>query len=151
LPRKVSAEEAIKAIPPGSSVVLPPGCGETQTLLEALVKDSDRLEGTRLYSGLLLTDYIQQVQQGKFKYTTWHVMRPVRDLVARGTVEFLPVRGSQVPKVLEKIGMDVAFVHVSPPDRSGYCSLGVSVSYPLIMAKKARMVIAEVNLPGGRS
>lgn len=142
--KKISAKEAVKAIPPASSVVLPPGCGETQTLIEALVDDCDRLEGTRLYSGLHLTDY-KFIKQGKFKYTTWHVMRPVRDLVADGTVEFLPVRGSQVPLVLEKIGIDVAFIHVSPPDQYGYCSLGVSVSYPYLMAKKAKLVIAEIN------
>ena len=144
---KVTAEEAIKAINPGASAVMPPGCGETQTLIEALVNDGDRLQGTKLYSGLLLTDYkfIRPEYQGKFKYTTWHVMRPVRDLVAKGTVGFLPVRGSQVPGILEKIGIDAAFIHVSPPDSNGYCSLGVSVSYPFLMARKAKLVIAEIN------
>ncbi|MFZ5631482.1 MAG: acetyl-CoA hydrolase/transferase family protein [Bacillota bacterium] len=144
---RVSSEEAISAIKPGSSIVFPPGCGETQTLIEALAKDSERLEGTRLFSGLLLTDYkfLQPPCRGKFKYYTWHVTRRVRDLVAGGAAEFLPARSSQVPKILERLGVDVAFIHVSPPDSGGYCSLGVSASYSLSAARQAKTVIAEVN------
>jgi 4-hydroxybutyrate CoA-transferase len=36
-------------------------------------------------------------------------------------------------------------VHAAPPDRAGYLSLGVSVSYPLPAARRAPLVIAQVN------
>ncbi|MBI2544262.1 MAG: acetyl-CoA hydrolase/transferase family protein, partial [Candidatus Rokubacteria bacterium] len=36
-------------------------------------------------------------------------------------------------------------VHAAPPDRHGYLSLGVSVSYPLPAARQAPLVIAQVN------
>jgi len=36
-------------------------------------------------------------------------------------------------------------VHATPPDRHGYLSLGVSVSYPLLAAREAPLVIAQVN------
>ena len=74
-------------------------------------------------------------------------MRPVRERVHRGEVSFLPIRGSQVTSLFEpgSIGVDVAMVHVSPPDQDGRCSLGVSVSYPLIAARVAQRVIAQMN------
>lgn len=41
--------------------------------------------------------------------------------------------------------MDVAVIHVSPPDEHGYCSLGVSVDYSKHAVGNAKLVIAQVN------
>src|SRR5215468_9561004 len=40
---------------------------------------------------------------------------------------------------------DAVLVHCAPPDRAGYLSLGVSVSYALMAARRAPCVIAQVN------
>ena len=40
---------------------------------------------------------------------------------------------------------DVALIHVSPPDRHGFCSLGVSVDVTRAAVQTARTVIAQVN------
>jgi acyl-CoA hydrolase len=39
----------------------------------------------------------------------------------------------------------VAFIHVSPPDSHGYCSLGVSVEATVAAIENAKIVIAQVN------
>jgi GNAT superfamily N-acetyltransferase len=44
-----------------------------------------------------------------------------------------------------RIGLDVALVQVSPPDKFGYCSLGVSVDITRSGLENARRVIAQVN------
>ena len=41
--------------------------------------------------------------------------------------------------------LDVVFIHVSPPDKHGYCSLGVSVEATLAAIENAKTVIAQVN------
>jgi 4-hydroxybutyrate CoA-transferase len=41
--------------------------------------------------------------------------------------------------------LDVALIHVSPPDAHGYCSLGVSVDTTMTAVRRARKVIAQVN------
>jgi len=41
--------------------------------------------------------------------------------------------------------LDVAFIQVSPPDRHGYCSLGVSVDITIPAIQTAKLVIAQVN------
>jgi len=41
--------------------------------------------------------------------------------------------------------LDVALVHVSPPDEHGFCSLGVEVGLTKTPAESAKIIIAEVN------
>ena len=41
--------------------------------------------------------------------------------------------------------LDVALIHVSPPDEHGFCSFGVEVGVTKTAAQSAKLVIAEVN------
>jgi 4-hydroxybutyrate CoA-transferase len=143
----VSAAEAVYAIKPGASVILPPGCGEATAVTAALLQDSERLKGTRLYSGLLLGEYpfLSDPHRARFSYGTWHVMGPVRKFIDDGAVDFYPLRASRVTSFMRRKGIDVAVVQVSPPDENGYCSLGVSTSYTFPLAQCAGLVVAEVN------
>lgn len=53
---------------------------------------------------------------------------------------------SEIPFLFEThLPVDVAMVSVSPPDRNGFCSLGVSVDYTRRAVDSAKIVIAEVN------
>lgn len=143
--RWVSVAEAVGALEPTSSVVLPPGAGGANAVEREIGRQADRLRGLDVYSGLLLSDY--PFLRDGIRYTTWHVMPPVRQAVADGTVRFLPIRGSQVSRLFRtgRLPLDVAVVHVSPPDGDGRCSLGTSTSYPLTLARLAPVVIAQVN------
>ena len=53
----------------------------------------------------------------------------VRDAVAEGVADYIPVFLSEVPGLFRNgiMPLDVALVQVSPPDKHGFCSLGVSV------------------------
>lgn len=132
---------------PTDHVVLPPGCGGASAFETEIARQHERLAGMTIYSGLLLGDYPFLADGTDFHYGTWHVMRPVRKLLDAGRVDFYPIRGSQVTELFKRghLRADVAILHVSPPDRHGYCSLGVSVSYPLTLSRLAPRVIAQVN------
>ena len=83
----------------------------------------------------------------RFWYGTWHMMRPVRSLIDAGRVEFYPLRASQVTRFLAKKGVDVAVVFRSRRSgKDGFCSVGVSTSYPYPVARGAH-VTAEVIAP----
>lgn len=71
----------------------------------------------------------------------------MRAAVNEGRADFLPVFLSEVPALFRKkvLALDVALVHVSPPDRHGYCSLGVSVDVAIAAVQSAKYVIAQVN------
>ncbi len=143
--RWVSLAEAVEVLEPTSAVVLPPGAGGASAIEREIGRQADRLRGLDVYSGLLLSDY--PFLQDGIRYTTWHVMGPVRQAVADGSVRFLPIRGSQITQLFRtgRLPLDVAVVHVAPPDGDGLCSLGTSTSYPLTLARLAPTVIAQVN------
>ena len=54
---------------------------------------------------------------------------------------------SELPLLFRKnvLSLDVAFIHVSPPDKHGYCSLGVSVEASVAAIENAKIVVAQVN------
>ncbi|MCY3954326.1 MAG: 4-hydroxybutyrate CoA-transferase [bacterium] len=143
--RWVSLAEAVGTLEPTSAVILPPGAGGAGAIEREIGRQADRLRGLDVYSGLLLSDY--PFLRDGISYTTWHVMGPVRTAIADGSVRFLPIRGSQVSQLFRtgRLPLDVAVVHVSPPDADGRCSLGTSTSYPLTLARMAPTVIAQVN------
>lgn len=41
--------------------------------------------------------------------------------------------------------LDVALVHLSPPDNYGFCSIGIEVGLTKSAANAAKIIIAEVN------
>lgn len=143
--RWVSLDEAVGTLEPSSKVLLPPGAGGANAVEREIGRQADRLAGLDVYSGLLLSDY--PFLRDGIRYTTWHVMGPVRRAVAEGSARFLPIRGSQVTQLFRsaRLPLDVVVVHVSPPDGDGLCSLGTSTSYPLTLARLAPTVIAQVN------
>lgn len=141
-----SVHDALARIPPGAHVVSAPGMGAPTTLLRALPECAGGRQWT-LSSGLLLDDYpfLPAVLAGELTYRTWHVMGPVRDQVAAGTVGYIPARNSRIAHLLQLWGVDAALVRVGPPDAQGYCSLGASVGYSKAAIAVASMAIAEVD------
>jgi 4-hydroxybutyrate CoA-transferase len=128
--------------------VLPPTCGTPAGLADVLADDSERLAGSRLWSGLLLDGYAftREPHVQRFRYGTWHVSSAISELVDAGRVGSYPLRASQVIDFLrDKRAADVVVVQVAPPDDEGYCSLGVSGSYVHAAARQARILIAHVN------
>ena len=53
----------------------------------------------------------------------------------------------EIPDLFRRghLPLDVAVIHVSPPDEHGYCSYGVEVGVTKTAAETAKMVIAQVN------
>lgn len=145
--KTVAPREAVTSMRGHGAILAAPGCGTPVTLLEAVGDHSAELDGPCLYSGLLLCDYsfLDAVRAGTLTYGTWHVMSPVRRLVADGTVAFFPVRGSQVPALARHLGVGVVLIRVSPPDKFGFCSMGPSVSYPYLALRHAQLVVAEID------
>jgi acyl-CoA hydrolase/GNAT superfamily N-acetyltransferase len=71
----------------------------------------------------------------------------MRKAAFEGKIDYIPAYLSQIPKLFasQRIGLDVALVQVSPPDKFGYCSLGVSIDITRPGLENARLVIAQVN------
>ncbi|MGB9697758.1 MAG: acetyl-CoA hydrolase/transferase family protein [Thermodesulfobacteriota bacterium] len=145
----VSAEEAISAVRSGNRLILPLGCGLPQTLMEALIAQKDRLRQVEIVSGLQIKyPFLQEGLEESFSFRTWQCAPAIRHLLAKGMVKYIPMRQGDVPYVFSPHGLwpiDVALIHLSPPDKHGYMSFGVSIGHSLPTALEAELVIAEVN------
>ncbi len=63
-----------------------------------------------------------------------------------GAIEFVPVAFSGSPQLLsQRVDLDVCLTTVSPMDRHGYFTFGVSNDYTSTAARSARRLIVEVN------
>jgi len=145
----VSAEEAVSKIKKGSRVFIGSACGEPQHLIRAMVNDQT-LQDIMLYQMLSFTlaDYVDDRNfLRRFALKLFFISATMRKAAFEGKIDYIPAYISEIPQLFEsgQIGLDAALVQVSPPDRFGLCSLGVSVDVTRSGIKNARTVIAQVN------
>lgn len=149
-PEKIlTAEQAVSKIDRGSRIFLGTGCGEPQQLIKAMVKDL-HLQDILVYQMLssTLADYIDDdMFFNRFQLKLFFISHGMRKAAFEGKIDYIPVYLSQIPRLFStrRIGLDAALVQVSPPDRFGYCSLGVSVDITKSAMENSRIVIAQVN------
>ncbi len=145
----VSAEAAVSKIKSGSRVFIGTGCGEPQHLIRAMVGDMS-LHDIQTYQMLsdTLAHYIDDPSfLRRFSIKLFFISFVMRRAAFEGKLDYLPAYLSQIPKLFssKSIGLDVALVQVSPPDRWGYCSLGVSVDITRSGIDNSKLIIAQVN------
>ena len=145
----ISGEEAVKIIKPGDRVFVHGGAATPHFLLRKLIERADELWDIELVSISMqgeapITD---KKYKGNFRVNSLFVSPNVRECVNDGRGDYIPVFLSEIPRLFRKgiLPLDVAIVHVSPPDEHGYCSLGVSVDVAATAVKTAKHVIAQVN------
>jgi acyl-CoA hydrolase len=145
----VNATEAISKIKNGSRVFIGTGCGEPQHLIKAMVDDSN-IQDILVYQMLssTLSRFIDDESfHRRFSLKLFFISQSMRKAAFEGKIDYIPAYLSQIPRLFasQRIGLDVALVQVSPPDKFGYCSLGVSVDITRSGLENAHMVIAQVN------
>lgn len=92
--------------------------------------------------------YSEPEMSGRFRHNALFIGPNVRRAVQEGRADYTPIFLSEIPALFGDGGplpLDVAFIHVTPPDIHGRCSLGVSVDCALAAVRSARTVIAQVN------
>ncbi len=150
--RLVTAKKAIDRIHSGSRIFLGSGCAEPQHLLLELVKQgilADRLHDVEIVDILSLGSFPHAEPRflRHFRHNSFFVGKGIREAVSNGISDYTPIFLSEIPSLLRtrRMPLDVVFLHVSPPDREGFCSLGISVEVQKAAAEAAEYVIAQVN------
>ena len=148
-PLSVPIDEAVKIIQSGNRVFVQGSAATPVNLLKALFKRKDELKNVEFISISTLGDDLFNVPDfGKsFFMNSLFVSKNIRDIVNSENGDYVPVFLSEIHKLFERniLPVDVALVHVSPPDKHGFCSLGVSVDIARAAIKHAKHVIAQVN------
>ena len=145
----VSAQQAISKIKNGSRVFIGTGCGEPQQLIHTMVANR-QLQDIMVYQMLssTLSRYVENDSfLRRFSLKLFFIGVSMRKAAFEGKIDYIPAYLSRIPELFETkaIGLDVALVQVSPPDRYGFCSLGVSVDITRSGMASAELVIAQVN------
>jgi acyl-CoA hydrolase len=93
------------------------------------------------------TTYCDPLVKDSFFANNLFMGANVRTAVDEGRADYLPIFLSEIPALFRNgvLPLDVALIHVSPPDKHGYCSLGVAVDATLAAVQTAKTVIAQVN------
>lgn len=145
----LTPEESVKKIHNGSRVFIGTGCGEPQCLIKAMVEDLS-IQDIIIYQMLssTLSNYVNDKNfLSRFSIKLFFISVLMRQSAFEGKIDYIPVYLSQIPQIFEnhEIGLDVALIQVCPPDKHGYCSLGISVDITLSGMKNAEVVIAQIN------
>lgn len=84
---------------------------------------------------------------GHLRRRAFFVGPDCRSLVQTGAADYVPIFLSELPKLFRsgEQPVDVALLQVSPPDRHGLCTLGVSVEASKAAAQCAGRLIAHIN------
>jgi acyl-CoA hydrolase len=118
-------------------------------LLNELAKESGRLRDVEMVSITIHgdIDLCKPEYAGNFHMNSMFVSASIRQAVAEGRADYIPVFLSEIPELFKRniLPLDVAIVQVSVPDEHGYCSLGVSVDVARSAVNTAKHVIAQVN------
>lgn len=148
--KAVSIEAAVSRIASGNRVYIQGAAATPLALVEAMVARAPHL--TRVLTVSLHTEgpaaFTSPGMAGHFRHNALFIGPNVRTAVQEGRADYTPVFLSEIPELFAPHGalpLDVALLHVTPPDDRGYCSLGVSVDCALAAAEQAKLVIAQVN------
>jgi acyl-CoA hydrolase len=143
------AEQAIRLIPPRKRILIGSGAAEPNALVEAMVAHGTHLEGNEVVHLMTLgsAPYVQPGLEGRFRHTAFFIGANVRPAVQEGRADFMPVFLSEIPQLINsgRVPIGVALIQVSPPDRLGFVSLGVSVDVVRAAVDTADLILAEVN------
>ncbi len=144
-----TAEEAVKVIKSGDRIFLTGNCSVPKVLLKALVDRAEELENVEICHALTLgvTEYVAPEMEGHLRANALFIGPNVRKAVWEGRADFTPVLLSEFTLLFKKgiLPVDVAFVHLSPPDEHGFCSFGIETGLTKTPAESARIIIAEIN------
>jgi acyl-CoA hydrolase len=148
IPNIMTASEAVKLIKSGDRVLIQGGSATPQTLIRTMVERAPELKGVEICH--LHTEgecgYTAPELRDSFHTSAFFIGGNVRKMVG-DTVDYIPIFLSDIPSLFREgyMDLDVVLVNVSPPDKHGFCSLGVSVDIIIAGIEKGKKVIAQIN------
>ena len=145
----VSADEAVKVIKSNDRVYVQAAAAAPQLLMKAMAERHEELRNVEVCHLHVEGEapYANPDFKDSFHVNSFFIGKNVRHTLTAGNGSYTPVFLSELPLLFKRniLPVDVALIHVSIPDKHGYCSLGVSVEATLAAIDNAKIVIAQVN------
>lgn len=141
--------EFFKALKPDSRIFIQGAAATPNALLKKLTEESENLAPITLYH--IHTEgeppYLHAPFKNRFYVRSLFVGSNLRKHIDYDRFDYIPCFLSEIPNLFRKkiLPLDAAFVHVSPPDRNGFCSLGTSLDATRAAIENAKYVYAQIN------
>jgi acetyl-CoA hydrolase len=150
-----TAEDAVRSIKSGDRVWIHAGCNNPEELIRAMVARHRELRDVEVSHLLTFgcADHVDPRYEGSFRHRALFAGPNVREAVNAGRADWVPIFLSEIPGLITSgiLPINVALIHISPPDEHGFCSYGVGVECSKAAAERASTVIALVNRQMPRS
>jgi acyl-CoA hydrolase len=133
-------------IRPGQRIIVPLANGEPTAIVDAIedLAADGRLDGVRIHQMHALHDrrYLHGDFGDDLRHVSYFLSHVTRPCFAAGTVELVPSHFSEVYALMSAGAENPLVVaSASPPDRHGFCSLGVSADYAASFIGRARFFL----------
>jgi len=147
--KSVTAEEAVKVIKNNDRVYIHAAAAAPQELIRAMSARHEELRNVEVCHLHTEGDapYANPAYKDSFHVNSFFIGKNVRHTLEAGNGSYTPIFLSELPILFKRniVDLDVALIQVSPPDKHGYCTLGVSVEATLAAIDNASHVIAQIN------
>lgn len=145
----VDAVEALKKVPEGARIFIHGSAATPTYLVEQMAQHKELFKDSEVVCISVFGHFpiAHPELLSHFRMNALFVSEPLRQMVNSGQAGYVPVFLSEIPELFKQrvLPLDVAIVHVSPPDENGYVSLGTSVDAARTAVEVASVVIAQVN------
>ena len=149
--KRVAIDEAVSHIQSDNDVIVAQCASEPQGCMARFHIVGDRVQNVRVFSVLTLREYdfyMKPEMQGHFELASWFHAPGSRAALKAGTGTV-----TYVPNMLHRAATDriharrpdIFFGTCTPPDKHGFVSLSLGITYEKDIMDHARLVILEVN------
>ncbi|XP_022085523.1 uncharacterized protein LOC110976507 [Acanthaster planci] len=150
-PTWTSPDEAVEIVKSGDRVFVQGGGATPLVLLSALCRHGLRTGLKNVELVHIHTEgpgeQMEPKYEGIFRDNSMFTGGNARTAIAEGRGDYTPIFLSEIPLLFRRrvLPLDVALVHVSPPDSHGFCSMGISVDVTRAATQSAKYIIGQVN------
>jgi len=145
----VSAQEAVSVVKSNDRVFFQGAAMTPNLLIDTLVERYQELKNIDIVQIHTHGDakYLQEPYNRSFYLSSFFVGDNTRKGANSSSGDYIPVFLSEIHRFFRQniLPLDVAFIQVSPPDKHGFCSLGISVDVTLPAIETAKKVVAQIN------
>jgi acyl-CoA hydrolase len=146
----VTPETVIEKIKPGMNIFLGTGVAEPRTMVRHLMtSDAGNLEDLELIQLVSFGDAVslRTLQSKNFRLKTFFSGWVASEAIEEGRVDLIPSRFVKIPQLIESFlrPVDAAIVQITPPNKAGFCSLGIAIDVAREVLERAAVCIGEIN------
>lgn len=147
--KRTTAEKAAGHVRSGQRVFVGSGCAQPRRLVGALAQRGIELRDVEIVHLLTMgdADYCRPGLEDSFRHNAFFIGANTRAAVNEGRADYTPIFLSEIPGLMRsgRRRIDVACLSLSPPDRHGWCSMGIHVDIQTAALDSAKLVLAEIN------